>query len=123
LWTAVIRQTLDPGIDQQITARLTATEARRYRREPSRQALLQRLRAAQLAGHDIGALIGQITTAPMDGAQSIASVLHGRLQRLALPPLAQHDLTWAQRTPASAPRSLTSSPPPSTPGPAPSATK
>ena len=39
----------------------------------------------------------------MDGAQSIASVLHGRLQRLPLPRLAGHDLTWAQRTPASAP--------------------
>ena len=103
LWTAAIRQTLHPGIDQQITARLTETEAWRYQREPSRQALHQQLRAAQLAGHDITALIDQITAAPMDGAQSIASVLHGRLQRLALPQLAGHDLTWAQRTPASAP--------------------
>ena len=39
----------------------------------------------------------------MDRAQSIAGVLHGRLQRLALPQLAGHDLTWTQRTPASAP--------------------
>jgi hypothetical protein len=39
----------------------------------------------------------------MDGAQSIASVLHTRLQRLALPQFAGHDLTWAQRTPATAP--------------------
>ena len=103
LWTAAIKQTFHPGIDQQIKARLTEFEARRYDREPSRQALQQQLRAAQLAGHDIGALIGQITAAPMDGAQSIASVLHGRLQRLAPPQLAGHDLTWAQRTPASAP--------------------
>jgi conjugative relaxase-like TrwC/TraI family protein len=103
LWSAAIRQTLHPGIDQQIKARLTETEAWRYDREPSRQALHQRLRAAQLAGHDITALINQISAAPMDGAQSIASVLHGRLQRLALPQLAEHDLTWAQRTPASAP--------------------
>ena len=39
---------------------------------------------------------------PMDRARSISSVLHGRLQRLALPDL-RHDATWAQRTPASAP--------------------
>jgi hypothetical protein len=39
----------------------------------------------------------------MDQARSIASVLHGRLQRLALPDL-RHDATWAQRTLASAPR-------------------
>jgi hypothetical protein len=103
LWTAAIRQTLYPGIDQQITARLTETEAWRYQREPSRQALHQQLRAAQLAGHDITALINRITAGPMDGAQSIASVLHGRLKRLSLPQLAGHDLTWAQRTPATAP--------------------
>ncbi len=103
LWTAAIRQTLHPGIDQQITARLTESEAWRYQREPSRQALHQQLRAAQLAGHDITALIDQITAAPMDGARSIASVLHGRLQRIPLPTRASHDLTWAQRTPASAP--------------------
>jgi hypothetical protein len=103
LWTAAIRQTLRPGIDQQITASLTETEARRYLREPSRQALHQQFRAAQLAGHDITALIDQITAAPMDGAKSIASVLHGRLQRIPLPGLSGHDVTWVQRTTASAP--------------------
>jgi conjugative relaxase-like TrwC/TraI family protein len=103
LWTAAIRQTLYPHIDQQITVRLTRTEALRYQSEHSRKALHQQLRAAQLAGHDIIALIDQITAAPMDGARSITSVLHGRLQRLSLPHLNSHDLTWAQRTPASAP--------------------
>jgi hypothetical protein len=103
LWTAVIRQALNPDIDQQIKARLNETEAWRYQREPSRQALHQQLRAALFAGCDIGALIGQITAAPMDGARSIASVLHGRLQRIPLPTLASYDLTWAQRTPATAP--------------------
>src|SRR4029453_855365 len=82
LWIAAIRQTLHPGIDQQITTRLTATEAWRYQHEPSPPALPPRPRAAQLAGHDIGTLIERITAAPMDGAQSIASVLHGRLQSL-----------------------------------------
>jgi hypothetical protein len=103
LWSAATRQVLYPDINRQIKARLTQAEAWRYDREPSRQALQQRLRAAQLAGHDISALIEQITAAPMDGARSIASVLHHRLQRLALPQLAGQDVTWAQRTPASAP--------------------
>jgi hypothetical protein len=103
LWSAATRQALHPNIDQRIKARLTDSEACRYEREHSRQALQQRLRAAQLAGHDIGVLIDQITAAPMDGARSIASVLHGRLQRLGLPQLAGHEVTWAQRTPASAP--------------------
>jgi hypothetical protein len=38
----------------------------------------------------------------MDDARSIASVLHGRLQRLQLPAQG-HGATWAQRTPANAP--------------------
>ena len=70
LWTAAIRQTLHPGIDEQIKARLTETEAWRYDHEPARQALHQRLRAAQLAGHDISTLIDQITAAPMDRADA-----------------------------------------------------
>ena len=78
------------------------SEAWRYEREHSRQVLQQRLRAAQLAGHDIGAIIDQITAAPMDRARSISSVLHGRLQQLKLPDLG-HDVTWAQRTPKDAP--------------------
>ena len=101
LWSAAIKQTLYHDIDQQIKARLSDSEAWRYDREHSRQALQQQLRTAQLAGHDIAAFIDQITAAPMDGARSISSVLHGRLQRLALPDL-RHDATWAQRTPADA---------------------
>ena len=84
-------------------ARLTETEAWRYDHEHSHQALHQRLRAAQLAGHDISALIDHITAAPLGGARSISNVMHGRLERLALPQHAGHDLTWAQRIPTSAP--------------------
>jgi conjugative relaxase-like TrwC/TraI family protein len=101
LWSAATRPTLYPDIDQEITARLTESEAWRYQREHSRHALQQQLRTAQLAGHDIGALIGQITAASLDGARSISSVLHGRLQTLQLPDLG-HDATWAQRTPHNA---------------------
>jgi conjugative relaxase-like TrwC/TraI family protein len=102
LWTAAIQQTVHRDIDQQIKAGLTDSEAWRYDRDHARKALHQRLRTAQLAGHDISALIGQITAAPMDRARSISSVLHGRLQRLALPNL-RYDASWAQRTPVSAP--------------------
>ncbi len=102
LWSAAVRHSLYPQIDEQIKARLTGSEAWRYEREHSRPVLQQRLRAAQLAGHDIGAVVGQITAAPMDGARSISSVLHGRLQQLKLPDLG-HSVTWAQRTPKDAP--------------------
>ena len=102
LWSAAVKKALHPQIDEQIKVKLTDSEARRYEREHSRQALQHKLRAAQLAGHDINALIDRITAAPMDRARSISSVLHGRFQRLALPDL-RHDVTWAQRTPVGAP--------------------
>jgi hypothetical protein len=102
LRTAAVRQSLYPQIDERIKAQLTGSEAWRYQREHARSVLQQRLRAAQLAGHDIGTVIDQITAAPMDGARSISSVLHGRLQQLKLPDLG-HDVTWAQRTPKDAP--------------------
>ena len=102
LWSAAVRHSLYPRIDEQIKARLTESEAWRYQREHARPVLQQKLRAAQLAGHDIGAIIDQITAAPMDRARSISDVLHGRLQQLQLPDLGQ-DVTWAQRTPKDAP--------------------
>ena len=101
LWSAAVRQTLYPAIDEQIEARLSDSDAWRYQREPSRPVLQRTLRDAQLAGHDIGAVIDRITAGPMDGARSIASVLHGRLQRLHLHAQG-HSVTWAQRTPDSA---------------------
>ena len=101
LWSAAVKDSLYPQIDTQVKARLTESQALRYQREHSRPALRQRLRAAQLAGHDIGAIIDQITVAPLDGARSISGVLHGRLQQLQLPDPG-HEVTWAQRTPRNA---------------------
>ena len=102
LWSAATRQTLYPDIDQQIKARLSESEAWRYEREHSRQVLQHTLRDAQLAGHHIGELIDRITAGHLDGARSISSVLHGRLQRLQLP-VQGHSVTWAQRTLDNAP--------------------
>ena len=85
LWSAAVRPSLYPQIDQQLKARLTESQAWRYEREHSRPLLQQKLRAAQLAGHHIGTIIDQITAAPLARARSISSVLHGRLQQLELP--------------------------------------
>ena len=68
LWSAATRRALYPDIDQQITARLTPSEAWRYQREHARPVLQHTLREAQLAGHRIGELINRITASPMDGA-------------------------------------------------------
>ena len=122
LWSAATRQALYPDIDGRIKARLTETEGWRYDREHSRQVLQHTLREAQLAGHDVGEIIERITAAPMDGARSVSSVLHDRLQRLQLPGQG-HRVTWAQRH-RSTPRPWrTSWPPGSTTGAGNSASK
>jgi len=102
LWSAATRHALYLDIDAQIKARLSDSEAWRYQREPSRPVLQHTLREAQLAGHDIGEFIDWITAGPMDGARSVASVLHGRLQRLQLP-AQEYSVTWALRTPRKVP--------------------
>ena len=103
LWSSAVRQNLTPGINGQIRAHLTDHQAWRYDREHARKVLQQQLRAAQLAGHDIPTLIGQITAAPLDEARSISAVLHHRLQQLTLADLAGYQVTWTQRTPDAAP--------------------
>jgi hypothetical protein len=56
-----------------------------------------------MAGHDVTAIIGQITADSMDRARSVSGVLHGRLQSLRLPDPGA-GVTWAQRIPDNAPQ-------------------
>jgi hypothetical protein len=102
LWTTAVRPAIHAEIDQHITAALTPDQAARFQQDHSRQVLHAALRAASLAGHDLRTVVAQITSAPLDGARSIASVLHGRLQRLHLPSPGRQ-ATWTERTPAGAP--------------------
>jgi conjugative relaxase-like TrwC/TraI family protein len=102
LWTSAVRPAAHAEIDRYVTAALTPDQAARYQQEHPRQALHAALRAASLAGHDLHTVVTQITSAPLDGARSIASVLHGRLQRLHLAAAGQYT-TWIERTPADAP--------------------
>jgi len=102
LWSAAVRSRLIPAMDERIKARLSESEASRYQREPSRPVLQHKLRQYQLAGHDLNQLIDRITAAPLTGARSISSVLHGRLEAVKLDEHAR-DITWAQRTPESTP--------------------
>jgi hypothetical protein len=101
LWSVAVRETLYPAIDRQVTARLSPDQARRYMAEHARKAFHARLREAQLAGHDLAELVDRVTADSLDGARSISSVLHSRLRGLGLD--AQHDATWAQRTPDGVP--------------------
>ncbi len=97
LWSVTVAEHLYPAIDAEVMSRLPHDQAQRYSGEFARQALHARLREAQLAGHDVGELIDRVMADPVDGARSVSSVLHYRLNGLGLG--TRHDVPWAARTP------------------------
>ena len=98
LWQMVTRESCFPAYDRALRDRLTADEYARYVKEDQRPTLHHQLRRAELAGADVGALLERVTRRGMTGAQSIAAVIHGRIERLHLPAFGQTS-TYAERTP------------------------
>ena len=119
LWAAAIRETFTPAVDREFRQVLSESDYARYSREHQRPALLDALRGRVLAGQDTRAAIREITRAPMDGARSVAAVLHHRLGELATP---DAPLSWAARTPEGRGRSPRRPRRRWMPGPLPSAT-
>ena len=94
-----MRTALNPAIDEELRGALTDSEYARYRKEHQRPALLEAIRARVLAGTDVRSVIGEITRSPLNGARSVAAVLHGRLAEA---PQQDTPLSWTARTPQSA---------------------
>ena len=90
-----------PQIDQAVQDRLTAAEASRYMADPERPALLQLLREHELGGRPVAESLDLITARSMQGAHSIAAVIHGRLEKSA-PPARGQTQTFAERVPGGA---------------------
>jgi conjugative relaxase-like TrwC/TraI family protein len=90
-----------PQIDYAITARLSPAEAARYMNDPERPALLQLIREHELGGRTVAASVEMITARSMQGAHSIAAVMHGRLGKAA-PPARGLTETFAERVPGGA---------------------
>ena len=90
-----------PQIDQQVQARLSPAEAARYMADPERPALLQLVREHELGGRPVPESVEMITARSMQGAHSIAAVMHGRLEKAA-PPARGQTQTFAERVPGGA---------------------
>ena len=91
-----------PQIDQAVRERIGEREFARYLNDPERPALLQALRAHEIGGRRIEDSLDAITGRTLDGARSIAAVLHGRLGKEPVPARGQ-TRTWAERAPRDAP--------------------
>ena len=99
LWAAAMRKALTPAIDEELRGALTDSEYARYCKEHQRTALLEAIRARVLAGKDVRSVVREITLSPLDGARSVAAVLHGRLGEAPRP---DAPVSWTARTPDSA---------------------
>jgi conjugative relaxase-like TrwC/TraI family protein len=91
-----------PRIDQAVRERIGEREFARYLTDPERPALLQALRAREIAGRRLEDSLDAITGRTLDGARSVAAVLHGRLDKEPTPAWGQTQ-TWADRAPRDAP--------------------
>jgi hypothetical protein len=91
-----------PQIDQAVRERIGEREFARYLTDPERPALLQALRAHEIGGRRIEDSLDAITGRTLDGARSIAAVLHGRLDKGPTPARGRMR-TWADRAPRDAP--------------------
>jgi hypothetical protein len=90
-----------PQIDEAVRDRLKPGEFGRYMKDPERPAFLQLLREHELGGRSVEESLGLITGRSMEGARSIAAVLHGRLEK-ADPPARGETQTFAERVPGGA---------------------
>ncbi|MGH3411262.1 MAG: hypothetical protein ACRDRJ_53495, partial [Streptosporangiaceae bacterium] len=90
-----------PKIDEMVRERVTPAEFARYLRDPERPAFLQVLRAHEIGGRPIPDLLDAITARPLDGARSIAGVLHGRAGKEQAPARGA-TAGWAERLPGDA---------------------
>jgi hypothetical protein len=86
-----------PQIDDMVRQRIRWDDYQRYLGDPQRPAFLQELRRHEIGGRPIADVLDSITAAPLDGARSVAVVLHGRAGKEPAP--ARGDTTtWAERT-------------------------
>jgi conjugative relaxase-like TrwC/TraI family protein len=90
-----------PQIDDMVRQRIGEHAWQRYLTDPERPAFLQELRRHELGGRPIPNVLDAITAAPLDGARSVAAVLHGRAGKEPAP-VRGETATWADRTPGQA---------------------
>ena len=79
---AATRDANDAAVDEVLRGRLSEHDYQRYQGDHERGLLHQRVREMQLAGHDPAELLTRATERDMEGARSVAGVLHGRLGRI-----------------------------------------
>jgi len=101
MWVDVTRAHATRRYENAVRSLLTRDEWRRYEQDAERGTLARVLRAADLAGYDVGQILRlAIGGRDFAGAWSIAAVLHGRVRRLVGTPEPRAGTSYTDRTPA-----------------------
>jgi AAA domain len=101
VWADVTRTHATRRYEKTIRSLLAAEDWRQYQQDAERGTLTRLLRAADLAGHDVGEVLRRaLEGRDFAGARSVAAVLHGRVQRITGAPEPQATASYADRTPA-----------------------
>jgi conjugative relaxase-like TrwC/TraI family protein len=87
-----------PQIDDMVRQRIRWDDYQRYLNDPERPAFLQELRRHEIGGRRIEDVLDAVTATPLDGARSVAAVLHGRAGKEPAPARGG-TTTWAERIP------------------------
>jgi AAA domain len=101
IWADATRTHATRRYEKTIRSLLAAEDWRQYEQDTERGTLTRLLRAADLAGHDVGEVVRRaIEGRDFAGARSVAAVLHGRVSRIIGTPEPQAKAGYADRTPA-----------------------
>ena len=99
-WADVTRAHATRRYEKTIRSLLAPEDWRQYQQDAERGTLARLLRAADLAGHDVEAVLRRaLEGRDLAGARSVAGVLHGRVSRITGTPEPQATASYADRTP------------------------
>ena len=100
-WADVTRTHATRQYERTIRSLLSAEDWQQYQQDAERGTLTRLLRAADLAGHDVEAVLRRVLEGrDFAGARSVAAVLHGRVSRITGTPEPRAVASYADRTPA-----------------------
>jgi hypothetical protein len=101
MWTDITRTHAARRHEAILRALLPGADCARCQADAERGTLFRLLRVAELAGHDADEVLRRaVTSRELDGARSVAAVLHSRVRRIVGTPEPLAAASYAARTPA-----------------------
>jgi conjugative relaxase-like TrwC/TraI family protein len=98
LWLRATRPHVFAAYEEAAKESLSPGDYERFSNDPEKAVLQRALRSAEMSGHDSAQILRDACQREMSGANSIAAVIHGRIEAMDLPQTAAPD-SYLARTP------------------------